>query len=172
MSKKIALIVGSLRKESINRQLADAIKEAAGDRASFTEVQISEFPLFNQDLEADFPAVVKAQKDVVEAQDAVLFVSPDYNYGIPGPLKNGIDWISRPWGESSFADKPLATAGASIGPSQGKFHHVHVRDAFSRVGNPFFDADYGTTIGGELSDEQKSEIAEWTNNWLTWLEGL
>jgi chromate reductase len=79
------------------------------------EIPIRDLPLYNRDLDADYPPEGRALKDALAAVDAVLFVTPEYNRDIPGALKNAIDWASRPWGTNSFARKPSAVIGASTG---------------------------------------------------------
>jgi len=81
----------------------------------FVEIPIRDLPLYNSDFDADYPPEGRALKDAIAAVDAVLFVTPEYNRGIPGPLKNAIDWASRPYGTNSFAHKPSAMIGASPG---------------------------------------------------------
>jgi chromate reductase len=112
---KVAVIVGSLRKDSYNLKLANALSKLAKDKFDATFVQIGDLPLFSQDLEANVPAPVTRMKKEIEGADAVLFVTPEYNRGMPGVLKNAIDWASRPYGKNSFAGKPAAICGASPG---------------------------------------------------------
>jgi chromate reductase, NAD(P)H dehydrogenase (quinone) len=112
---KVAVIVGSLRKDSMNLKLAKAVSKLGAGKFDAQFVQISDLPLFSQDLEADFPAPAQRLKKEIENADAVLIVTPEYNRGMPGPLKNAIDWISRPYGKNSFAGKPAAICGASPG---------------------------------------------------------
>lgn len=112
---KLAIIVGSLRKESFNLKLAKAIEKLGGDKFEAQFLQISDLPLYNQDLENNFPAEATRFKNEIKNSDAVLFVTPEYNRSIPAPLKNAIDWASRPYGKNSFAGKPAAICGASIG---------------------------------------------------------
>jgi len=112
---KIAVFVGSLRKQSFNKSLALTLEKLAGDAVEFEYVDTN-LPLFNQDEEANYPAVAQKGKDIVEAADGVLFVTPEFNRGMPGVLKNAVDWVSRPWGHNSFAGKPVAITGASVGP--------------------------------------------------------
>ena len=117
MSKtKIAVFVGSLRKDSINKKLAKAVEKLMPADFEFEYVRIDNLPLYNQDFDGDYPAECKRLKQQVEAADALLFVTPEYNRGVPGVLKNAIDIASRPWGTNSFAGKPAAVIGASIGP--------------------------------------------------------
>jgi len=126
---KIAVFVGSLQKESHNKKLAHNLEQMAPDGVEFEYITIDTLPLFNQDLEAEFPIEAKRAKDTIEAADGVLFVTPEYNRSIPGVLKNAIDWASRPWGSNSFDGKPVGIVGASIGPvgtavAQSDLRHI------------------------------------------------
>lgn len=112
----VAVIIGSLAKESINRKLFGALtKLAAGTDLTFTEVPIKDLPLYSYDYDADYPEVATALKDGIAGADAVLIVTPEYNRSMPGALKNALDWASRPWGTNSFDGKPTAVIGTSIG---------------------------------------------------------
>jgi chromate reductase len=111
----IGYFVGSLSIQSINRILSKALIRLAPESLSFVEISISELPLYNHDFDADYPPPGRALKEAIAAVDAVLFVTPEFNRGIPGGLKNAIDWASRPWGTNSFAHKPSAVIGASPG---------------------------------------------------------
>jgi chromate reductase, NAD(P)H dehydrogenase (quinone) len=111
----IAVLIGSLREESYNKRLAKTLESLAPEGTTFAYVNI-DMPLYNQDLEADFPASAQAAKDVIESADGVLIVTPEYNRGVPGVLKNAIDWVSRPWGMNSFAGKPTGVVGISPTP--------------------------------------------------------
>jgi chromate reductase, NAD(P)H dehydrogenase (quinone) len=126
---KIAVFVGSLQEKSHNKLLAKNLEKLAPEGVEFEYVDIASLPLFNQDLEANFPASAQTAKDIVEAADGVLFVTPEYNRSIPGVLKNAIDWTSRPWGNNSFNQKPTGIVGASIGPvgtavAQSDLRHI------------------------------------------------
>lgn len=112
---KVAVIVGSLRKDSMNLKLGKALAKLGQDKFETEFLQIGDLPLFNQDLEANFPEMATRLKNNISAADAVLFVTPEYNRSMPGPLKNAIDWCSRPYGKNSFAGKPAAICGASPG---------------------------------------------------------
>lgn len=105
MSYRVAVVVGSLRRGSWNRALAHAVISLAPADFSFEFVEIGELPLYSQDYDADFPDVAKRFKESIEAADAQLFVTPEYNRSIPGVLKNAIDWGSRPWGHNSWSGK-------------------------------------------------------------------
>lgn len=124
---KIAVVVGSLRKESFNLKLARALEKLAAGKLEFSFVQIGDLPLFNQDLESNVPAPVTMLKKEIESADGVLFVSPEYNRSIPGVLKNAIDWASRPYGKSSWAGKPAAICGTSPGAVGTAVAQSHLR---------------------------------------------
>jgi len=106
-------IVGSLARDSINRKLAATLVQCAPDELRMVEIPINELPLYNRDLDDDFPPPANALKHAIASLDAVLFITPEYNRCIPASLKNAIDWASRPWGANSFTGKPTAIAGAS-----------------------------------------------------------
>lgn len=111
----VAVIVGSLRKDSMNLKLGKALAKLGQDKFEAKFLQIGDLPLFNQDLEANFPESATRLKNDILAADAVLFVTPEYNRSMPGVLKNAIDWCSRPYGKNAFAGKPAAMCGASPG---------------------------------------------------------
>lgn len=113
MSYKVGYFVGSLSSTSINRTLSKALIHHAPDDLEFTEIPIKDLPLYSQDYDADYPPEGRALKDAIAAQEAVLFVTPEYNRSIPGALKNALDWASRPWGQNSFNHMPAAVIGAS-----------------------------------------------------------
>lgn len=128
MSKyTIAVLVGSLRAQSYNRQLAQALAQLAGDKATFEFLEIGDLPLYNQDRDSDYPAEGTRLKQQLRAADAVLFVTPEYNRSIPGVLKNAIDTASRPYGDSAFAGKPAAIAGISVGAIGTALAQQHLR---------------------------------------------
>lgn len=113
---KVLGISGSLRKGSFNSAALAAAKELAPENVEIEIFDIASIPPFNQDDEADPPASVKELKEKIKASDAILFSTPEYNYSIPGVLKNAIDWASRPYGKSAWDGKPAAIMGASPGP--------------------------------------------------------
>jgi chromate reductase len=117
MDKKIHILgfAGSLRRQSYNRALLSAAHEMTPDDATLEIFDLEGIPPFNQDLEDKPPEKVKDFKAKIRAADAILIVTPEYNYSIPGVLKNAIDWASRPYGENAFEGKPVAVMGASIG---------------------------------------------------------
>ena len=117
MNQKIHILgfAGSLRKQSYNRAILAAALEAIPDDASLEVFDLEGIPPFNQDLELQPPDKVKQFKARIRAADAILIATPEYNYSIPGVLKNAIDWASRPYGDNAFNGKPVAVMGASIG---------------------------------------------------------
>ena len=115
---KVIGIVGSLRKGSYNKALIQAATKLL-PRTATIEYTLAEFPPFNQDLERTLSEIVKQFKAKIHATDAILIASPEYNYSIPGVLKNAIDWGSRPHGENAFDGKPVAVMRASRGKFGG-----------------------------------------------------
>ncbi|GAA4337620.1 NADPH-dependent FMN reductase [Pigmentiphaga soli] len=124
---KVGLIVGSLRKESINRRLAGAIVKMAPAQLQFEDIPIGDLPLYNQDLDTALPEPVQRFKQAVESAQALLFVTPEYNRSFPGVLKNALDWGSRPWGKSSWPNKPAGVIGASGSPVGTALAQEHLR---------------------------------------------
>jgi chromate reductase len=112
---KIAVIVGSTRRESINRKLAHALARLGTDRAEFRFVEIGDLPLYNQDLEGELPKSVLRFKSEIAAADGLLFVTPEHNRSLPALLKNAVDWGARPYGQNSWSGKPAAITGTSPG---------------------------------------------------------
>ncbi|HEY9540688.1 MAG TPA: NAD(P)H-dependent oxidoreductase [Luteimonas sp.] len=133
---KVAVFVGSLRKDSFNRKLAKAVEKLAPDDFEFTHVRIDNLPLYNQDFDADYPAEPARLKKDVEAADAVLFVTPEYNRAMPGVLKNAIDIASRPWGTNSFAGKPAGVLGISVGAIGTALAQQHLRNTLAYLDAP------------------------------------
>jgi chromate reductase, NAD(P)H dehydrogenase (quinone) len=128
---KVAVLVGSLRKESFNRRLARAVERLAPQELSFEHVRIDNLPLYNQDVDNDYPAVCQQLKQQIKAADALLFVTPEYNRSIPGVLKNALDIASRPYGTNSFAHKPGAVIGTSIGATGTALAQQHLRNVLA-----------------------------------------
>lgn len=124
---KITVIVGSIRRESINRKLGQALAKLAKPGTQFTFARIDDLPLRNPDHDAEPPPQAARLKQEIEAADALLFVTPEYNRSIPGPLKNAIDWASRPYGKNSFAGKPGAIIGTSPGAIGTAVAQQHLR---------------------------------------------
>ena len=116
---------GSFRKGSYTKALLHAAKGLVPDGAELEIFDIEGMPFFNQDLERNMPEEVRRFKDGIKAADAVLISTPEYNYSVPGFLKNAIDWASRPYGDNSFEDKPVAImsgSGGTFGGSRAQYH--------------------------------------------------
>ena len=135
-SYSVGYIVGSLSTESINRTLAKALVHLSPEHLKFVEIPIGDLPLYNRDFDTDYPPAGRALKDAIAAVDAVLFVTPEYNRGIPGCLKNAIDWASRPYGTNSFAHKPSAVIGASPGKIGTAVGQQSLRSALTFCNSP------------------------------------
>ena len=129
MAYKIAIIVGSLREGSLNRKVARSICAIRGDNLDCSMVEIGDLPLYNQDLDPSPPQQWVRFREEVAASDGVLFVSPEYNRGIPGVLKNAIDVGSRPYGQSAFDKKPAAIVTVSPGSIGGFGANHQIRQA-------------------------------------------
>lgn len=137
---RVGYVVGSLSTQSINRRLARALLRLAPAELAFTEIEIGGLPLYNRDLDGDFPASARAFKETIAAQDALLFVTPEYNRSIPGALKNAIDWASRPHGENVIARKASAVIGASTGAIGTAVAQQQLRSVLSFLQAPQMNA--------------------------------
>lgn len=127
--KNVAIVVGSLRKGSFNRKLALALAAMAPPALSLKIVEIGQLPLYNQDLDEQPPAAWVEFKQQIAQSDAVLFITPEYNRSVPGPLKNAIDVGSRPYGKSAWAGKPGAVISVSPGAIGGFGANHHLRQS-------------------------------------------
>jgi len=127
--RDIAVFVGSLRKESLNRKLAKALAELAPSSLKLEIVEIGQLPLYNQDFDEDPSLVYVEFRARVRAADGVLFVTPEYNRSVPGALKNALDVASRPYGQSAWNGKPGAVISASPGAIGGFGANHHLRQS-------------------------------------------
>lgn len=132
MEKKIKIlgIAGSLRKQSYNRGLLQAAVEVAPSNCSLEIFDLEGIPLYNQDQEANLPPSVVNLKAKVRAADAILIATPEYNYSMPGVLKNALDWGSRPYGDNAWDNKPVALMGASPAVQGTSRSQYHLRQVF------------------------------------------
>jgi chromate reductase len=153
---RVAVIVGSLRRGSFNRMMANTAREVAPSSLELVDVEIGALPLYNQDAETDSPpAPWKTFRDAVRGCDAVLFVTPEYNRSIPGALKNAIDVGSRPYGKSVWSGKPAAVISVSPGALGAFGANQHLRQCFVFLDMPPLqmpEAYIGNA--GKLFDEQ------------------
>ena len=174
----IAVVVGSLRKESFNRQLATALARLAPQDVTFTQLRIDDLPLYNQDDDGQQAAPVQRLKSEVKAAHGVLFVTAEYNRSIPGVLKNAIDHASRPYGQSAWAGKPAGVIGASVGAVGTALSQQHLRnvlayldmptlgqpEAFIHAKDGLFDAD------GNVGAASREFLQGWVNKYVAWVK--
>lgn len=133
---KIAVVVGSLRKDSLNRKLALALANLAPAGVTFEHVRIDDLPLYNQDQDGNQAEPVRRLKGEIAAADGVLFVAAEYNRSIPGVLKNAIDNASRPYGQSAWAGKPAGVIGISVGAIGTALAQQHLRNVLAYLDMP------------------------------------
>lgn len=174
----VAVVVGSLRRESINRKLAAAVTKLAPSSISFRELRIDDIPPFDQDEETTPGTAVKRLKEEIGSANGLLFVTPEYNRSIPGVLKNAIDQASRPYGKNAWAGKPAGILSASIGSIGGAVAQQHLRtvlayldvptlgqpEAFIHVRDDFFDAS-----GAIAKPESVKFLKSWMDRYVAWL---
>ena len=127
---KILGFVGSLRKGSFNKALMRLAQEVVPAGARLDVFDLEGIPAFNQDLEARPPDKIREFKEKIRGADAILIATPEYNYSVPGVLKNAIDWVSRPYGDNALEGKPVAIMGASIGMLGTGRAQYHLRQSF------------------------------------------
>jgi chromate reductase len=137
---RVGYFVGSLSSKSINRLLATALIRLAPPDLEFTEIVFKDLPLYSSDYDAAYPPIAQAFKEAIEASDAVMFVTPEYNRSIPGALKNAIDWASRPYGKNAFTRKPSAVIGTSPGKIGTAVAQQHLRSILSFCNSPQMNA--------------------------------
>ncbi|WP_256010653.1 NADPH-dependent FMN reductase [Desertivirga xinjiangensis] len=164
---KIAVIVGSLRKESYNLKTAKALLALAPESLSLEMLSIAELPMFNEDLEATPPHEWVTFREQIRAADGLLFLTPEYNRSVPAVLKNAIDVGSRPYGQNSWDGKPAAVVSVSIGNISGFGANHHLRQSLVFVNVPTM-AQPEAYIGGAtaLFDESGNLTNESTRGFL------
>jgi len=151
---RVAVLVGSLRKDSINRKMAKALAAMAPPALSLEIVEIGGLPLYNQDDDAAPPPASVAFKEKIARADAVLFVSPEYNRSVPGVLKNAIDIASRPYGKSAWDGKPAGVVTVSPGAIGGFGANHHLRQSLVFLNMPVLQQPEAYVGGaGDLFDE-------------------
>ena len=178
MSKvQIAVVIGSLRKESFNRQLATAVAKLAPTDFSFKQLEIGDLPLYSQDQDDGPAAPVTRFREEIKAANAVLFVTPEYNRSVPGVLKNAIDHGSRPYGQSVWVGKPAGVIGVSVGAIGTSLAQQHLRnilayldmptlgqpEAFIQAKEGLFDAD------GNIGAGSRQFLQGWIDRYAAWV---
>lgn len=175
---KIAAVVGSLRRDSFNHKLANALAKLAPAEFSFHQVQIADLPLYNQDDDANQAASVKRLKSEIASAQGLLFVTPEYNRSIPGVLKNAIDHASRPYGQSVWGGKPAGVIGVSVGAIGTALAQQHLRnilayldaptmgapEAFIKAKDGLFDAD------GSIGAASRQFLQGWMDRYVAWVK--
>ncbi|MBS0208923.1 MAG: NAD(P)H-dependent oxidoreductase [Planctomycetes bacterium] len=175
---QIAVIVGSLRKDSFNRKLATGITRLAPSEFEFKQVSIGDLPLYNQDDDAHQAESVKRLKADIAGARGLLFVTPEYNRSIPGVLKNAIDHASRPYGQSVWAGKPAGVLGASIGSIGTALAQQHLRnvlayldvptmgqpEAFIHAKDDLFDGE------GNIGPASRQFLQNWLDHYVAWVK--
>lgn len=176
---KIAMLVGSLRADSINRRLALALARLAPQQWSFEHLPIGDLPLYNQDHDQDPPEQALALKKRIEVADALMFVTPEYNRSIPGVLKNAIDTASRPYGKNSFAGKPAGVIGASPGAIGTAIAQQHLRNVLAYLDVPTLGqpeafvqlAEGQIDASGDVTDERlRKFLKRWVDAYQAFVE--
>ena len=176
---QIAVLVGSLRQDSINRKLANTFPTLAPSNFSFKQLQIGDLPLYNQDEDANQADSVKRLKHEIATAHGLIFVTPEYNRSIPGVLKNAIDHASRPYGQSAWAGKPSGIIGASVGPIGTALAQQHLRnilaylsvpamsqpEAFLQIAEGFFDE-----AGNFTNTDTRKLLLNWMNEYIEWVK--
>ncbi len=173
---QIAVVVGSLRKDSFNKKLAGALEKLFPADFSFTQVRIDDLPLYNQDDDGQPSAQVTRLKGEISAAQGVLFVTPEYNRSIPGVLKNAIDHASRPYGKSVWNGKPAGVMGASVGPIGTAMAQQHLRNILAYLNMPtlgqpeaFIHNKEGLyDAAGNIGEASQKFLQGWVDAYVEW----
>jgi chromate reductase len=175
---QIAVVVGSLRKDSFNRKLADALVKLAPPEFSFKQLQIGNLPLYNQDDDGKPADPVKQLKAEILASDGLLFVTPEYNRSVPGVLKNALDHASRPYGQNAWAGKAAGILGVSPGAAGTAMAQQHLRNSLAyldvpTMGQPeaFIQAKEGLfDSNGNIGEDSKKFLQGWMDKYVAWVK--
>lgn len=179
MSKtKIAVLVGSVRENSLNRKLALALMKLAPAGFVFTMLEIGDLPLYNENDDVNQAPNVKCLKAEIEAADGLMILTPEYNRSISGVLKNAMDHASRPWGKNSFAGKPTSILGISIGLMGTAMAQQHLRNILSVLNVPVLTlpevylqySDSLFTESGEIGAGSKEFLQFWMDSFAAWVK--
>jgi len=173
----IGVVVGSLRKESLNRKLADGLIKLAPAEFSFKTLRIDNLPLYNQDDDADQADSVKQLKADVSAASGLILVTPEYNRSMPGVLKNALDHASRPYGKNAWAGKPAGVIGVSVGAMGTAMAQQHLRNVLAyldvhTMGQPegYIHAREGVfDTDGSIGESSRPFLQQWMDNYCAWV---
>jgi chromate reductase, NAD(P)H dehydrogenase (quinone) len=163
---QIAVIVGSNRRESINRKLANALAKLGADKLDAKFVRIDDLPMYNQDNEGNLPAEVVRFKDEIARADGVLIVTPEHDRSIPAVLKNAVDWGVRPYGKNSWTGKPVFITGTSPGAIGTALAQQHLRSVMTGLGMILLGGEAYITFKPNLIDDQGNIGDETTQKFL------
>ncbi len=178
---KIAVVVGSLRKDSMNRKLATGLAKLAPADFVFEQLRIDDLPLYNQDDDGAPADAVKRLKNEIAAAQGLLFVTPEYNRSMPGVLKNALDHASRPYGQNAWAGKPAGVIGASIGAQGTACAQQHLRNVLAYLDVPTLGQPeayvhvkegYFTSEGGIADDRNRKFLQGWVDAYVAWVRKL
>jgi NAD(P)H-dependent FMN reductase len=181
MTYKIAVVVGSIRRDSFNKQLAHAVVALAPPDFSFEFLDIASLPLYSQDYDGDFPEVARIFKQKISAADGLLFVTPEYNRSIPGGLKNALDWGSRPWGQNVWANKPGAVLGTSPGATGTALAQAHLRNSLAYLDVPLLgqpemfikhDVNRIDASGTIVSEKTREYLQNFVDKYVAWIQRM
>lgn len=179
-NKQVGIFIGSLRKESYNRKIANYLMSITPDNYNFSVIEIGDLPLYNEDYDQGNPpsSYTKIREEVGEV-DAVLFITPEYNRSVPAVLKNAIDVVSRPYGENYWNGKPGGIISSSIGAISGFGANHHLRQSLVFVNVPAMpqiEAYLGNVASkfndqGELTDKDTQQfLKEYLKAYIEWIE--
>ncbi|MBF6615961.1 MAG: NAD(P)H-dependent oxidoreductase [Candidimonas sp.] len=174
---QIAVVIGSLRQESFNRQLAKALIKLGPPEFTFKKLEIGDLPLYNQDDDANQADSVKRLKAEISASQGLLFVTPEYNRSMPGVLKNAIDHASRPYGQNAWAGKPAGVLGISIGAIGTALAQQHLRNVLAYLDVPTLgqpEAFIQTKDGlfdeaGNVGAGSREFLQTWMDSYVAWV---
>jgi chromate reductase, NAD(P)H dehydrogenase (quinone) len=175
---RIAVVIGSLRKDSFNRKMANAIVKLAPSEFSFQQLEIGDLPLYNQDDDSNQAAPVKRLKSEITDSQGLLFITAEYNRSIPGVLKNAIDHASRPYGQNAWANKPAGVIGVSVGAAGTSMAQQHLRNILAyldvpTLGQPevFVQAKDGLfDESGDIGSGSKKFLQNWMDRYVAWVK--
>ena len=158
---RVAALCGSRRTGSYNQKLLDNAIARAPEGLEIVQVNIRDFPFFSQDDESRPPEVVVAAKTAIQSCDCVLLVSPEYDYGVPGYLKNAVEWLSRPFGDPTLVGRPMAVMGASTGYMGTIRGQLHWRQSWYFFRAPVFsEAELAVAFAADAFDAEGTLVNE------------
>lgn len=177
----VALVIGSLRKDSFNRRLGSALTNLTPQEHKLTVLEIGDLPLYNQDDDLNPHESVRRLKREISASQALIFVTPEYNRSIPGVLKNALDHASRPYGQNAWAGKPAGMLGISVGPLGTSMAQQHLRNILAYLDVPTLGQpeiflqltdDLFDSAGNIGRPDTKQHLQVWVDRYFSWVQKL